>query len=156
RLGNRVAKRVKEAAARYTTAMTTTSARTAVPYRREPFNTPQTTLRVLIADKFEQSGIDGVNNLGCEVTVNPDLAPETLPAAVVQSDGEVLIVRSTKVPATVFDKAKKLSMVLRAGAGYDNIDVAAASAKGIFVTNCPGKNAVAVAELAWALILSCD
>lgn len=124
--------------------------------RREPFNTPQTTLRVLIADKFEQSGIDGLKTLGCDVTVNPDLLPETLPAAATESGAEVLIVRSTKVPAPVFDKTKKLSLVLRAGAGFDNIDVVAASAKGIFVANCPGKNAIAVAELAWALILSCD
>src|SRR5262245_52520636 len=107
--------------------MSTASSRPAMSSRREPFNTPQTTLRVLIADKFEQSGIDGLKNLGCEVTANPDLSPDTIPGAALESDADVLIVRSTKVPAAVFERAKKLSLVLRAGAGFDNIDVAAAS-----------------------------
>jgi D-3-phosphoglycerate dehydrogenase len=110
----------------------------------------------LIADKFEQVGIDGLRQLGCEVKLNPDISPETLPGAVSEFEPDILMVRSTKVPAAVFERSKKLTMVLRAGAGFDNIDVAAASAKGIFVTNCPGKNAIAVAELAWALILCCD
>ncbi len=113
-------------------------------------------MKVLIADKFEQSGVDGLEHLGCEVLLNPDLSPQTLPDAVAEFDPDVLIVRSTKVPAAVFEKAKSLSLVLRAGAGYDNIDMQAASARGVFVANCPGKNSVAVAELAWALILSCD
>jgi D-3-phosphoglycerate dehydrogenase len=97
-----------------------------------------------------------LKNLGCEVKVSPDLSGETLPAAVLDFDPDILIVRSTKVLSAAFDKAKKLSLVLRAGAGYDNIDVVAASARGIFVANCPGKNSIAVAELVWALILSCD
>ena len=113
-------------------------------------------MRVLIADKFEQSGIDGLSALGCEVKVEAGLAPDALANAVAEFDTDILIVRSTKVPAVVFEKAKKLSMVLRAGAGYDNIDVVAASSKGVFITNCPGKNSIAVAELVWALILSCD
>lgn len=113
-------------------------------------------MKVLIADKFEQSGVDGLEHLGCEVLLNPDLSPQTLPDAVAEFDPDVLIVRSTKVPAAVFEKAKSLSLVLRAGAGYDNIDMQAASARGVFVANCPGKNSIAVAELAWALILSCD
>jgi D-3-phosphoglycerate dehydrogenase len=117
---------------------------------------PKSALKVLVADKFEQVGIDGLQNAGCRVMVNPDLSPETLPGAVVEFDPDVLIVRGTKVPAAVFENAKSLSLVLRAGAGYDSIDVAAASARGIYVSNCPGKNAIAVAELTWALILSCD
>lgn len=129
-----------------------------MPFKRNPGGSgaPATSLKILIADKFEQAGVDGLSNLGCEVKVNSELSPETLPAAVAEFDADVLIVRSTKVPAPVFDKAKKLSLVLRAGAGFDNIDVAAASAKGIFVANCPGKNSIAVAELVWSLILSCD
>jgi D-3-phosphoglycerate dehydrogenase len=136
--------------------MTTTPTRSTAPFHRNPTSTPATTLRVLIADKFEQSGIDGLKQLGCEVKQDANLSPETLPNALAEFEADVLIVRSTKVPAAVFEKAKKLSMVLRAGAGYDNIDLAAASAKGIFVATCPGKNSVAVAELTWALILSCD
>ncbi len=114
------------------------------------------TLTVLIADKFEAVGVDGLQALGCIVHSDPDLSIDTLPAAVKEHDPDVLIVRSTKVPQAVFDAASKLSLVVRAGAGYDNIDVSAASAKGIFVANCPGKNAIAVAELAWGLILACD
>lgn len=127
-----------------------------MPSARHSTDEPQTEMRVLIADKFEQSGVDGLEHAGCEVKVAPDLSPETMPAAIEAFDADILIVRGTKVPAAVFEKAKKLSLVLRAGAGYDNIDVPAASAKGIFVANCPGKNAIAVAELAWSLILSCD
>jgi len=113
-------------------------------------------VKILIADKFQPSGIAALKELGCEVVSNPDLAPDTLPDAVVQHDPDILIVRSTKVPAPVFDRAKKLALVIRAGAGYDTIDVEAASARGIFVSNCPGKNSIAVAELTWGLILACD
>lgn len=52
--------------------------------------------------------------------------------------------------------SSKLGVIIRAGAGYDTIDVASASSRGIFVANCPGKNSIAVAELAWSLILCCD
>ncbi len=113
-------------------------------------------LSVLIADTFERSGIDGLRALGCKVQLEPDLSAETLPDAIKAHDPDVLLVRSTKVLAPALQAAGRLSLVVRAGAGYDNIDVATASARGIFVANCPGKNAIAVAELAWALILSCD
>jgi len=111
---------------------------------------------VLIADKFQTTGIAGLEALGCRVDSQPSLNRETLADAVRELDPDVLIVRSTKVPESVFESAGKLSLVVRAGAGYDNIDVAAASARGVFVANCPGKNAIAVAELAWGLILACD
>ena len=67
----------------------------------------------------------------------------------------MLVVRSTKVTAAMLD-AGRLSLIVRAGAGYNTIDVAGASTRGIYVSNCPGKNAIAVAELAFALILSLD
>ena len=133
-----------------------TSATARVPSRTAPKPASQTAAKVLIADKFEATGVEGLKQLGCEVEVKADLTPETLPQALADSGANILIVRSTKVPAAVFEKASKLSLVLRAGAGVDNIDMPAASAKGIFVANCPGKNAVAVAELVWGLILSCD
>lgn len=113
-------------------------------------------MKVLIADKFEASGIDAMKSLGFEVLSNPDATPETLPDLLAQHDPDVLIVRSTKVKAPAFERAKKLDLIIRAGAGVDNIDVAAASARGVFVANCPGKNSAAVAELVWALILACD
>ncbi len=112
-------------------------------------------MRVLIADKFEQSGIDGLKACGCEVISQPDLKDESLTAALAETNADVLIVRSTKVTEPMLD-AGKLSLIVRAGAGYNTIDVAAASRRGIYVSNCPGKNAVAVAELAFALILSLD
>ncbi len=111
---------------------------------------------ILIADKFEPQGVAALEKLGCAVHCESDVTPETLPQVVSRIDPSILIVRSTKVKAPVFEKAASLSLVVRAGAGYDNIDVAAASSRGVFVANCPGKNAIAVAELTWGLILSCD
>lgn len=69
---------------------------------------------------------------------------------------EVLVVRSTKVLAADIDANPSLALIIRAGAGYDTIDVAHASTKGVYVANCPGKNATAVAELTMGLIISID
>ena len=113
-------------------------------------------MKVLVADKFEQVGRDGLACLGCEVFFEPGLGPDDLADAMTRLEPDVLIVRSTRVRADAIDAAKRLELIIRAGAGYDTIDVDAASKAGVFVANCPGKNAVAVAELAWALILSCD
>jgi D-3-phosphoglycerate dehydrogenase len=112
-------------------------------------------MKVLVADKFEQSGLDGLKAVGCEVVHEPELDGDALTAAIARSGADVLVVRSTKVTAAMFD-AGRLSLIVRAGAGYNTIDVAAASKRGIYVSNCPGKNAVAVAELAFALILALD
>jgi D-3-phosphoglycerate dehydrogenase len=112
-------------------------------------------VKVVIADKFEQSGIDGLRQVGCEVVYQPDLKDAALADAVRTIGADVLVVRGTKVTAEVLD-AGRLSLIVRAGAGYNTIDVAAASARGIYVSNCPGKNAIAVAELAFALILALD
>jgi D-3-phosphoglycerate dehydrogenase len=112
---------------------------------------------ILIADKFQPSGIEQLKAIsGSQVLYEPDVTPDTLPALVEKHDPDVLVVRSTKVLPPVFEKAKRLTLVVRAGAGVDNIDVSAASARGISVANCPGKNSIAVAELVWALILACD
>ncbi len=112
-------------------------------------------MKVLVADKFERSGLDGLKTAGCEVVYDADLKEQALVAALGQTKAEVLIVRSTKVTASMLDTGH-LSLLVRAGAGYDNIDVQAASARGIYVANCPGKNSVAVAELAFGLILALD
>jgi D-3-phosphoglycerate dehydrogenase len=112
-------------------------------------------MKILIADKFQQKGIDDLKTFAV-VAYQPDVTPETLVQLVAQEDPDVLVVRSTKVRATVFEAARRLTLVVRAGAGVDNIDVPAASARGISVANCPGKNAIAVAELIWGLILACD
>jgi D-3-phosphoglycerate dehydrogenase len=118
--------------------------------------TRQAAMTVLIADAFDQTGIEQLEALGCQVRLHPDLTADTLPPAIAEHDPDVLIVRSTKVRTPALDGANRLSLIVRAGAGYDTIDLATASAKGIFVANCPGMNSVAVAELAWALILACD
>ncbi len=112
-------------------------------------------MRILIADQFEQSGRDALASLGCEVRFEPKLKDETLVAAVGQFQPDVLVVRSTKVPEAVL-AAGGLKLVVRAGAGYNTIDVAAASRRGIYVSNCPGKNSIAVAELAFGHLLSLD
>lgn len=113
-------------------------------------------MKVLIADKFEQVGLDHLRAEGFEVDSRPGLSGESLPEALGEVDPDVLIVRSTPVTAAAFGAAGRLKLVVRAGAGYDTIDVATASAEGVYVANCPGVNAVAVAELAWGLILACD
>ncbi len=112
-------------------------------------------MKVLIADKFEKSGIDGLRAAGCAVVSDPDLKDDALREAIGKTGADVLVVRSTKVTAPMLD-AGRLSLIVRAGAGYNTIDVAAASERGIYVSNCPGKNAIAVAELAFALILALD
>ena len=112
-------------------------------------------MRVLIADKFEQSGQDGLKSAGCEISYQPGLKDDALAHAVGEFGPDVLVVRSTNVTEPILS-AGALKLVVRAGAGYNTIDVAAASRRGIYVSNCPGKNSIAVAELAFGLILSLD
>jgi D-3-phosphoglycerate dehydrogenase len=112
-------------------------------------------MRVLIADKFEQSGRDGLQAIGCEVSFEPDLKDDALTEAIRQQTPDVLVVRGTKVTEPML-AAGQIKLVVRAGAGFNTIDVAAASRRGIYVSNCPGKNSIAVAELAFALILALD
>ena len=113
-------------------------------------------MRVLIADQFEDSAREALERLGCEVRFDPSLDGESLGAAVAEYGPAVLIVRSTKVPAGVIGHASGLRGIVRAGAGFDNIDTAAAGAAGISVCNCPGMNADAVAELAMGHLICCD
>jgi D-3-phosphoglycerate dehydrogenase len=112
-------------------------------------------MKVLVADKFEKSGIEGLKAAGCEVIYEPDLKDATLVEAVGRTGADVLVVRSTQVTEPMLD-AGCLALIVRAGAGYNTIDVKAASKRGIYVSNCPGKNSVAVAELAFGLIIAMD
>jgi D-3-phosphoglycerate dehydrogenase len=112
-------------------------------------------MKTLIADKFEASGIEGLEAAGCEVIYDPELKDEALVTAIRETGADVLVVRSTKVTEAMFD-AGRLSLVVRAGAGFNTIDVQAASSRGVYVSNCPGKNSIAVAELAFGLILALD
>ena len=115
-------------------------------------------MKILIATQkpFSIDAVYGIQDIleGCghEVALLEKYpAQEDLVKAV--ADVDALIVRSDKVTAEVIAAAPKLKIVVRAGAGYDNVDLAAASAKGIVVMNTPGQNANAVAELAIALMI---
>ena len=112
-------------------------------------------MKVLVADAFEKSGLEGLRSAGCDVLYQPDLSDEALARHLVSSGAEVLVVRSTRVTGPMLD-AGELSLVVRAGAGVNTIDVGAAARRGIYVSNCPGRNAVAVAELAIGLLLALD
>lgn len=111
-------------------------------------------MRVLIADEFPREQLDSLRGLGVSVDYRPDLKGPDLVEAT--KEASILVVRSTEVKAEVFEKAHALSLVIRAGAGVNTIDVKAASLRGVYVANCPGMNAVAVAELTMGLMLALD
>ena len=83
-------------------------------------------MKVLVADKFEKSGLEGLRSAGCEVAYEPDAKDDALAQAIAKTGAEVLVVRSTKVTRGMLE-AGKLGLVVRAGAGYNTIDVEAAS-----------------------------
>src|SRR5262249_20535993 len=106
-------------------------------------------------DAFPEPGRQALQAAGCDVTQETGLKGPALAEAVRRLAADVLVVRSTEVPAEVL-RAGRLGLVVRAGAGYNTIDVKTASELGIYVSNCPGKNSIAVAELAFGLILALD
>ncbi|MBE6304354.1 MAG: 3-phosphoglycerate dehydrogenase [Bacteroidales bacterium] len=115
-------------------------------------------MKVLVATEkpFAAIAVEGIRKVvegnGHElVLLEKYTAVEELTAAV--GDVDALIVRSDKVTATLLDAASKLKIVVRAGAGYDNIDLDAATARGIIVENTPGQNSNAVAELAFGMLI---
>jgi D-3-phosphoglycerate dehydrogenase / 2-oxoglutarate reductase len=112
-------------------------------------------MKILIADKFPEAGQAELGQAGFDVVFDPDLKDDALTSAIKKTGADILIVRGTKVTGEMLE-AGRLSLVVRAGAGYNTIDVKTASARGIYVTNCPGKNSVAVAELAFGLMLAMD
>src|SRR5690242_12793112 len=111
-------------------------------------------MRLLIADKIDVTALDELRVLGVEPVVQPGLTRETPPARL-DAIG-ILVVRSTQVTARAIEAGRQLNLIVRAGAGVSTIDVAAASARGIYVATCPGKNAAAVAELTLGMILALD
>ncbi|MFW5955552.1 MAG: phosphoglycerate dehydrogenase [Rhodothermales bacterium] len=113
-------------------------------------------MKVLLADKLADVAIRELQDHGHEVLSEPGVSGGQLIETVRREQPHVLVVRSTKVSATLFEAASQLELVVRAGAGYDNIDMESASGHGVFVSNCPGKNAAAVAELTMGLILAMD
>ena len=115
-------------------------------------------MKILVATEkpFAKVAVDGIRQIveaaGCELTLLEKYTDVSqLYDAVADADG--LIVRSDKVTAEVVAHASKLKIVVRAGAGYDNLDLEACSAKGIVAMNTPGQNSNAVAELALGMML---
>ncbi|MEO6094229.1 MAG: NAD(P)-dependent oxidoreductase [Fibrobacteria bacterium] len=111
-------------------------------------------MNVLSADNLDASALKRLEAAGFRVTQCKGLAADALPAVAETTD--ILIVRSTVVSAGILPGFPALKLILRAGAGTDTIDVAAASARGIQVSNTPGRNADAVAEMALGLLLATD
>lgn len=111
-------------------------------------------MKVLIADEFPEQYIQKLKDAEIEVIYNPRLGENDLPEAAKEVD--CLVVRSTIINAKTIENSKQLNLIVRAGAGVNNIDIAAANKKGIYVSNCPGKNSIAVAELAIGLMIALD
>ena len=115
-------------------------------------------MKVLLATQkpFAAAAVAGIKEIlegaGHEVALLEKYAEQSdLVAAA--ADADAMIIRSDKVTAEVLDAAKQLKIVVRAGAGYDNVDLAAATAHGVVVMNTPGQNSNAVAELAIAMMI---
>jgi len=111
-------------------------------------------MTIYIADKLPQEALDELEAMGMNITFNAKATGSDLGEGL--KDAQVLIVRSTIVNRSTIENSPNLSLIVRAGAGVNNIDIEAASDMGIYVANCPGKNAIAVAELAMGLILAAD
>jgi D-3-phosphoglycerate dehydrogenase len=111
-------------------------------------------LKVLIADKFPEKYINQMKDLDLDVTYEPKLGEKDLVEAAKETD--ILVVRSTVVSEETIKNSSNLNLIIRAGSGVNNINIQAANRKGIYVANCPGMNAVAVAELAFGLMISLD
>lgn len=114
--------------------------------------------KILIATEkpFAKVAVDGIKKVAAEAGIEVAMLEKyteksQLLAAV--ADADALIIRSDKVDNEVFDAAKNLKIVVRAGAGYDNVDLAAATAHGVVVMNTPGQNSNAVAELVFGLLV---
>ncbi|MBO0846398.1 MAG: NAD(P)-binding domain-containing protein [Nocardioides sp.] len=111
-------------------------------------------MRILFADKVPEQTLHDLEAHGHECALEPDLSAEDLVERIAGYD--VLVVRSTKVRRAVFEAADRLVLVIRAGAGTNTIDTDAAAERGVFVSNVPGRNAAAVAELTMGLLLAVD
>ena len=112
-------------------------------------------MRVLIADRFSDEARATLATDGFKIAYAPDARDDALAQVIAETEADVLVVRSTRVTSDML-RAGRLALVIRAGAGYNTIDVSTAQARGIFVSNCPGKNSNAVAEIAFGLIIALD
>lgn len=111
-------------------------------------------MRILVADRLPDRFVESMERRGHDCLVDADLTEASLPGAV--TGIEVLVVRSTRVTASVFTSADSLRLVVRAGSGTNTIDCDEATKAGVLVANVPGRNAAAVAELTMGLLLAVD
>jgi D-3-phosphoglycerate dehydrogenase len=111
-------------------------------------------MHVLVADSLPRTSIAELEARGHQCVVDPKLGEADLPDRIPGFD--ILVVRSTKVTGGVFASGDRLALVVRAGAGTNTIDTAAAAARGVLVANVPGRNSAAVAELTLGLLLAVD
>lgn len=111
-------------------------------------------MRLLIADKLHPRAVEELRTLPVDVIYEPELTKETLETQL--HNIGILVVRSKEVTRKAIEGARQLNLIVRAGAETSTIDVRAASERGIYVANCPGKNASAVVELVLGLIVSLD
>ena len=110
-------------------------------------------MKVLISDNLSPAGAEILENAGLEVDINTGLAPEELKKIIGDYDG--LVIRSaTKVTTDLLEAADNLKVVGRAGIGLDNVDIPAASQRGVVVMNAPDGNATTAAEHAIAMMMS--
>ena len=100
-------------------------------------------MKILFADALPDAFVDILRARGDECVVRPDLDTDNLPDSV--EDADVLVVRSTEVTGEVIDRAQRLGLIVRSGAGTNTIDCQAAADAGVYVCNVPGTNSVAVA-----------
>jgi D-3-phosphoglycerate dehydrogenase / 2-oxoglutarate reductase len=111
-------------------------------------------MRLLIADKLHPRAVEELRTLPIEVVYEPELTKETLETTI--REVGILVVRSKEVTAKAIEGARQLNLIVRAGTEAHNIDIRAASKGGVYVANCPGKNAGAVAELVLGQIIALD
>ena len=111
-------------------------------------------MRILFADSLDDAAVERLRAGGEECVVRPELIAADLPDHVAGFD--ILVVRSTEVTAAAIDAGTELGLIVRAGAGTNTIDCQRAAERGVYVCNVPGRNAVAVAELAVGLMLAID
>jgi len=111
-------------------------------------------MRLLIADKLHPRAIEELRALPLDVVYEPEITKETLETKL--GNVGILVVRSTEVTAKALEGSRQLGLIVRAGNETNTIDVRAASKRGVYVANCPGKNASAVAELVLGMLVALD
>ena len=111
-------------------------------------------MKLLIVDKLPRPYVEKLREIVKEIEYAPDITAETLPDHM--PGVNILVVRGTKVTSAAINAADALELIVRSGAGTENIDLNAASERAIYITNCPDKNAAAVAELTIGLMLALD